>query len=111
VPKALAAIAALLFAAAAPAAHTQRAALRLVSARPLAVRGVAFRSDERVRVVVRIEKRTWQKTAQTSASGLFRASFPSVPFDPCNADFSITARGTRGDHAALKLPPRECPPA
>jgi hypothetical protein len=109
--KALAAIAALVFAAAAPAAHTERAALRLVSARPLVVRGIAFRTDERVRVVVRIEKRTWRKTAQTSASGSFRASFPAVPLDPCNADFSIAARGASGDHAALKLPPRECPPA
>jgi hypothetical protein len=109
--KALAAIAALIFVAAAPAAQTRRASLRLVSARPLVVRGVAFRSDERVRVVVRLAKRTWRKTAQTSDAGSFRASFPAVPFDPCNADFSVTAVGARGDRAALKLPPRECPPA
>jgi hypothetical protein len=44
----------------------------------------------------------------SSAGGTFRATF-ATPVDRC-LGLTVAAFGARGDHAALKLPQRACPP-
>lgn len=87
-------------------------ALRLVSTEPLTVRGLHFRSNERVRVTQHIDSSKRSKVVRATAAGTFKVTF-AVPaaIDPCLESVRVTAVGGRGSEAALKLPQRACPPA
>ena len=87
-------------------------ALRLVSTQPLSVRGVHFKSYERVRVTQHVDTSKRSKLVRASATGAFKVTF-DVPMatDPCLESVRVTAVGARGSEAALKLPQRACPPS
>jgi hypothetical protein len=104
-------IAALAIALAAGLAQAQpgrKPVLRLVDTAPLTVRGLYFEHSERVRVQVRGTS-TLTRRVRTSARGAFTAVFKTAGLSRCDA-FVITARGTKGDQAYLKLAPMECAP-
>jgi hypothetical protein len=79
--------------------------------KPLVIRGLHFKPQERVRVTVRIGLERRVRRVSTSRTGAFTASFAPASYDPCSGGVSVIAVGSRGDRAILKLPPRECPPA
>jgi hypothetical protein len=87
-------------------------ALRLASMQPLTVRGVHFKSHERVRVTEHAGAAKRSKLVRATATGTFKVTFV-VPtaIDPCLESVSITAVGGRGSAAAVKLPQRACPPS
>ena len=96
-----------------PAAGSQStAALRLVTTQPLTVRGVHFKSHERVRVTQHLDASTRWKVVRATATGTFKVTF-AVPtaIDPCLESVRVTAVGGRGSAAVLKLPQRACPPS
>jgi hypothetical protein len=80
--------------------------LRLTSMSPVRVAGTRFVHGERVRV----RYGTSLRVVRASPAGSFVAQF-TVSADPCNGPVLITAVGTRGDTAAIKLPERACPPS
>src|SRR5437870_13495042 len=81
------------------------ATLRLVSSSPLTVRGVHFRSHERVRVTA--GARTVRATA--GSNGGFVVTIRGA--DRCNVT-RLLARGSAGSYVVLKmLPSPECLPA
>lgn len=87
-------------------------ALRLVTTEPLTVRGVHFKSHERVRVTQHVDTTKHSKVVRATSTGTFRVTFTaSTPIDPCLESVSVTAVGGRGSSAALKLPQRACPPS
>jgi hypothetical protein len=88
-----------------------RAALRVRSTSPLTVRGLHFKASERVRVAVVATGKRAVKRIRATARGTFTTSgFRSVGYDPCSSDLFVSAAGSRGSRAALKVPQRECPP-
>jgi hypothetical protein len=87
-------------------------ALRLASTQPLTVRGVHFKSHERVRVTEHVGTAKRSKLIRATATGTFKVTFAgSTAIDPCLESVSFTAVGGRGSAAALKLPQRACPPS
>jgi len=93
-------------------ASSSAPALRMVTTQPLTVRGVHFKSHERVRVTQHLDATTRSKVVRATATGTFRVTF-AVPMaiDPCLESVRVTAVGARGSEAVLKLPQRACPPA
>ena len=87
-------------------------ALRLVSTQPLVVRGVHFKSHERVRVTQHLDAGKRSKVVTATATGTFKVTF-AVPMaiDPCLESVRVSAVGARGSDAVLKMPQRACPPA
>jgi hypothetical protein len=93
-------------------AARSRPILRLGKAEPLTVRGAHFASRERVTVKLRVAGTTAKRVVRSSPMGTFRVSFQtSLTDDRCGGAAFVTAVGTRGDRATLKLPEPECPPA
>jgi len=87
-------------------------ALRLASTQPLTVRGVHFKSHERVRVTEHVGTGKWSRTVRASGIGMFTVSFAvATAVDPCLESVRVTAVGGRGSDAMLKLPQRACPPS
>jgi hypothetical protein len=87
-----------------------RAKVRIVTVRPLVVRGSHFHARERVRVTA---TPGGSRRVRTTANGTFSAAFGSLPGDPCNGgNLTVVAAGRSGDRAelTLKLPRRACPP-
>lgn len=80
--------------------------LRVTSMSPVSVAGSRFVHGERVR----IRYGTSLRVVRASRAGSFVAKF-AVSADPCNGPVLITAVGTRGDSATIKLPARACPPS
>ena len=96
---------------AAPAAASGPApALRLMALQPLRVKGIHFRSRERVRVTyLGAIRRT--RVVRARADGSFRVGFADAAADPCSS-FSILAAGSTGDRARLRHRPLPaCAPA
>lgn len=87
-------------------------ALRLITTQPLTVRGVHFKSHERVRVTQHVDTSKRTKLVRATVTGTFKVTF-AVPtaIDPCLESVRVTAVGARGSEAALKLPQRACPPS
>jgi hypothetical protein len=109
----VAAVACSALALAVPAAGSGPApALRLVTTQPLTVRGVHFKSHERVRVTRHFDTSKLSKLVRATATGAFKVRFAApMAIDPCLESVSFTAVGARGSEAALKLPQRACPPS
>ena len=86
-----------------------RPALRLVRIDPLTVAGSSFRPAERVTIAAYVAgaRRTVQATA--GARGGFRVRLGRVPaYDPCAFALFVSARGSRGSSASVRIPPRLC---
>jgi hypothetical protein len=89
------------------AAGTAR--LALVGGSPLKVRGVRFEPAERVRVRV-LAPALASKRVVVDDKGSFVLRFAGIAVDRCNG-LTVTAVGSGGSRAALKLPPQPlCPP-
>jgi hypothetical protein len=84
-------------------------ALSLTDRQPVTVHGVGFKSGEWVRVTV-LATGSGTSRIRASRAGGFSVTFPRLAFGPC-AGGQISAVGSRGTIAALKLPRRACMPA
>lgn len=84
---------------AAPAAAVAPPVLRVSGFQPLVVDGARFKSFERVTVTL---DRTWVRHVRARAAGAFTATFRGVVISRCDG-YSVTANGSKGSHAALKV--------
>ena len=100
-------LAALAVAASATAAGGPR--VRLVDESPATVAGVGFRAAERVQVSVVAGDVSLRKTVAATGEGRFTARWQRSLPDGCHAIF-VSAIGSRGSRAVLKVAPTECPP-
>jgi hypothetical protein len=80
--------------------------LRLVDRHPLTVKGLGFKSGERVKVVLNAGG-AMSRRATANAAGSFVVSFGAVSIGRCDG-FSVQAFGSRGSRTALKLPQPAC---
>ena len=86
-----------------------RPALRFVRIDPLVVRGLDFRSDERVTVTARLPRVTRTAHVTASSAGAFRVRLGRVrSYDPCASILFVAARGSLGSEASIRTPPRMC---
>jgi hypothetical protein len=84
-------------------------ALRFVRIDPLIVRGLHFRSNERVTVTARVPRATRTAHVTASAAGAFRVRLGRLrAHDPCAFTLSIEARGALGSRASIRTLPRMC---
>jgi hypothetical protein len=83
--------------------------LRVLHSRPLQIRGVGFRSRERVTVVFTSAYAHLARRTIATRLGTFTAGFATVRLTSCGA-YVVTARGRSGSLAVLKVKPL-CPPA
>jgi hypothetical protein len=104
----LVALAAALFAGGATGA-SQTPKLRIAVELPLTVTGTAFRASELVRVRAIGTFGSKSLRVRTTAAGRLRARFAKLSGDPCTLR-RVTAVGTRGSRAVLRLPPGACQP-
>ena len=82
--------------------------LRLADQSPLVVRGSGFKAGEHVRVwLVLTTSRRYHDTV-AGVRGGFTVRFTLTPLQ-CPFARSVTATGTKGSRAALKLPQSMCP--
>ena len=81
-------------------------ALRLVTVRPLEVRGSNFKAKERVKVTLYARTEKVRRTTATEA-GSFTTSFGAVPLSHCDG-FLIRAVGSQGSVATTKIPRPAC---
>jgi len=88
----------------------RRPVLGVVTLSPLVVRGVGFRSHERVTVSFVSFSVSVLRVAVASAAGSFRVSFGRPRVDRCEA-YEVSARGARGSRAVLRPPRPLCPVA
>jgi hypothetical protein len=94
---------------AARSAATATASLRVARIDPLTVRGLGFRSGERVTVTASLPRS--RRTARVTANGegAFTVRLGRVRhYDPCQFSLLVQARGSRGSTAISKMPPRLC---
>jgi hypothetical protein len=82
-------------------------ALQLARGAPLTVRGIHFRSGERVTVSVLSGRKTMKRTTAGSG-GTFLVRFATT-YDRCEG-LLVVARGAYGSRATLKRPLLACPP-
>lgn len=92
-------------------AAPSRPSLRLVDMQPVVLVGSGFRSFELVRLTMLAESKRFVRLLRTKDAGTFRASFPTVVYDPCTGALSAVALGADGSRAVLKQILRVCPPA
>jgi hypothetical protein len=86
-----------------------KAKLRVMSSSPLKVKGTGFASGERVLVRVRGKGTFMRKRATASRSGVWVLSFPGLVRERCSG-LIVTAVGSQGSRAGMKLPQPLCPP-
>jgi hypothetical protein len=102
----LALIAALSAGAIADAAGTAPARIRIVDSTPVTVQGLHFRAGERVRVVLKADRR-YVRTVRAGRGGSFATRF-AVYAEACTA-FNLRATGASGAVAvATKKPAPQC---
>ena len=90
-------------------ATTEQPALRFVRIDPLIVRGLGFRSSERVAVTARVPHATRTTHVVANVDGAFRVRLGRVPaYDPCASTLSVQARGSLGSRAFIRTLPRLC---
>ncbi len=83
--------------------------LRLVTEKPLVVRGTAFRPGERVTVTALTLLGPERTVVRASGSGTFRAPLRFVT-QPCARAFAVRALGALGSRALLTLRSTPCVP-
>jgi hypothetical protein len=96
------------FAACGGAAATTQATLSLADRQPVALRGRAFHSLERVRVTL-VTRVTRVKEVRASRTGTFSVAFLGTNVPHCGGMFA-RARGASGSLATLKIPLPACQP-
>jgi hypothetical protein len=83
--------------------------VRVVTYRPLTVRGDAFKSGERVRLIVLGSVRRVTRTINATARGSFRASFTRLGTERCSM-LVVAAVGSMGSRASASVLHRPCGP-
>src|ERR1041384_8286967 len=86
-------------------AASTRAHIGFASTAPVSVRGVGFKSGERVTLTISA-KAIRKKIVIANARGAFRATFKGLIIPRCSP-YGVQARGNRGSVAGVKLFP-EC---
>ena len=86
-----------------------KAKLRIMSSTPLKVKGTGFAPSERVLVRVRGREGLTRKRVTAGRSGAWVLGFPSVSYERCSG-LIVSAVGSQGSHAGVKLPEPLCPP-
>jgi hypothetical protein len=94
---------------AATASSTARPTLKVGRSAPLTLVGTHFVAREQVRVTVVSDGRRARKTLAANERGRFVVRFSTVVPDRCNG-LLVSAIGSRGSRAGLKLPQPMCPP-
>jgi hypothetical protein len=85
--------------------------LALSASKPLVVRGSRFARAELVRVSYRAAEHSSTRSVRTTLAGGFALTAPqTLVYDPCSTTLVVFAKGTTGDTATLKRPPRGCAP-
>jgi hypothetical protein len=80
--------------------------LRAVDLQPLTVRGVGFKQQERVKLLVSLPTHAATRLVRADARGRFRITF-STRLDRCDSAV-VQARGARGSRATLQLDALDC---
>ena len=84
--------------------------LVLVGTRPVAIDGSGFRTEERIRLVLRGPDGVVRRWSRASPDGEFSRRFPAVTIGGCDT-LSISAKGDAGSRSMLpRRAPRGCPP-
>jgi hypothetical protein len=104
--RALAAVVLALIVCAPVFARSQSAHLRISHASPLTAKGTGFKSREFVKVTLMMGHVKKVHGAQASANGTFSVKWQGITIQNCN--WSITAVGGHGSHAALRSNPATC---
>jgi hypothetical protein len=102
-------VAAVAAALAAPAAGALAPSLKLTATKPLTVAGTHFRPHEHVTVTVAATERLVRRVTATRR-GTFDVELGDAALGRCGG-LSISASGSGGSRAALKLPRPACMPA
>jgi hypothetical protein len=88
--------------------HTSTARLLLMDSSSFALRGVGFKSDERVRITVDTPARDVTRTTTASSAGGFTMLVTGVNPNACQG-FTATATGSEGSRATFKRARGQCP--
>jgi hypothetical protein len=92
-------------------ASTRTGTLRLADADPLTVTGARFLARERVVVRATLDGNRLIRRARASAAGRFTTTFTGHAVHRCSWDLHVSATGSRGTEAVLKLTAQpQCPP-
>ncbi len=94
--------------AAVDSAASGKAKLRLLNTSPVKVRGTGFSAGERVVVRVIGMAGITRKSATAGRRGGWTLTFPKNAYERCGSLF-VSAVGSRGSRAGLKLPHPLCP--
>ena len=88
------------------------AQLKLTGMQPIAVRGLAFRPSERVKLVLRTTTEAmWTQSTTASRAGVFNVVFEAARAGHCTG-FTVRATGLKGSTAVLRrIPLPACMPA
>lgn len=87
-----------------------RPALRIVDTMPLTLRGLGFRSLEKVKVVASTRAATTTLVVRADRHGRFVARFPRVVVTRCLDELVVKAVGSRGSRAGFTLTQPQCEP-
>ncbi|HWQ00686.1 MAG TPA: hypothetical protein VN449_01090 [Gaiellaceae bacterium] len=87
------------------AAATRQPVLQVRAMAPFTVRGMEFRSTERVAVTL---DRRWVRHVRTGPRGTFVTVFAGVVVNRCDG-FNLTAAGSKGSRAVLRVHALACP--
>ena len=90
---------------------TRTGTLRLADTNPLTVTGARFLARERVVVRATLDGSRLIRRARASAAGRFTTTFTGHAVHRCSWELDVSATGSRGTEAVLKLRAQpQCPP-
>jgi hypothetical protein len=87
----------------------QKAELRLLQTKPLALRGTGFRPGESVRVTLLASIKRTSRRATAGPNGSFKVSFPRGAAEGCSLQIAH-AVGSEGSRASVRVGRAPCPP-
>jgi hypothetical protein len=84
------------------------AAVRITERDPLTLVGRHFKSGERVRLVVTLNRTTRTHKVRASSSGTFHSAFDGLKWRRCGGTLKVEASGSRGSHAGFTVVALDC---
>jgi hypothetical protein len=85
--------------------------LRVVSTKPLRLRGSGFAGHERIRLTAAVGSRTARRVVVTASSGAFSVTFRALVYDRCHGTLKVSALPSRSRKVSFVLRPLPCPAA
>jgi hypothetical protein len=82
--------------------------LRVADEAPLTLQGSGFRSQETVRITVRMNEQKWYRSARAALNGKFVVTFSGLRLNYCAYPVSVSARGSKSGFVKIPIPMREC---